>query len=221
MTAEMGHNLGVSPEIAAEAMRRALAPWQDRRAEFERKANTAVVDCQDAAAAAIDFVRMARALAEKADGLIVEVQGPYAEAAAAAKAVGQQFIESVESSVRKVEGALKAYNEERKLRAAAQQAEQERAEARLREAAGAPAQIPTPAPSRRRKAAPIRTDLGGLMVEQDRWTVEVVDVRKVPVRVLRSPKVMEAIRIVARDFMKNGDAVPGCKRVDVTTTLIR
>lgn len=218
---ELGHNSGlVDPELAAESMRRALAPWQDRRAEFERKANSAAVDCQDAAAAAIDFVRMARALAGKGEQLLEEVQGPYVEAAEAARGVALQFLENVESSIRKMQGALEAYNEDRRARARALEEEQAQAEAQLREAAGAaaPAQIPT---RKRRKPAPIRTDLGGLMVEHDRWTVEVDDPTLAPPAVLRAPKVVEAIRIVARDLIKNGIEVPGCRKVPVTTTVIR
>jgi hypothetical protein len=67
----------------------------------------------------------------------------------------------------------------------------------------------------------VRSDLGGLMVETDKWGVEVEDVSKVPLMVLKSARVMEAIRIVARDFMKNDVEIAGCRKVYGITTVIR
>jgi len=228
MTAELGHNSGlIDPDIAAEAMRRSLAPWQDRRAEFERKAAASKVASQDDARAAIDFVRMARALVTKAELLRDDVQGPYEIAAASAGGIARDFIEKVEAAIATVEGNLKAYNEERRRRAQAREAEQAAAEAALAAAAddrGAPpVQIPAKPPGgkKKRKVAPVRSDLGGLMVETDKWTVEVEDVSLVPLMVLKSARVMEAIRIVARDFMKNDVEVAGCRKVFGITTVIR
>lgn len=220
----IGHNSGVSPDVAIEAMKNALAPWQERRAEFEAKAKIANVDCHDAAQAAIDFIRMARALRDKAENLLAETRKPYRDAADAAKGIADQFIDSIDRSTNQMRTALDAYNADRKAKAKALEDAQREAERLLAQKAaerdGGPVpQIPQGAP-RRRKAAPIRTDLGGVMVEQDRWRVEVTDPTLVPAFILKSPKVVDAIRIVARDFIKNGMDVPGCEKIDFTATTI-
>lgn len=222
-----GHNSGVSTEQAMEEMRRSLEPWQERRAEFVRKADAAVVDCQDAAEAAVDFVRMARALRDRADNLLGEVREPYQRAAQAATGVANQFTSQLDDAIDKVQGKLRTYNEDRKAKAAAAEAQQREAEERLAlQAAERDGLPPPPAPSavpagrRRRKAAPIHTDLGGRMVEQDRWRAKVVDATKVPAMVLNAPRVLEAIRIVAQDLMKNGITVEGVEKEEYTSTTI-
>lgn len=224
---QIGDNSGMlDPELAAESMRRALGPWDARRAEFEAKANRAVVETAEAAQNAIDFVRKARALVERAKLLRDEVQEPYADCARSAGAVATTFIENVESSIRKVRTALENYNAVRRQRAADVAEEQRKAEAALAAQAaardGAPApQIPQGARRSRRVSAPIRTDTGGLMVEVERDTYEVEDVTLIPAFVLNSPKVKEAIRIVAGDFIKNGMEVPGIRVGKAVSPIIK
>ena len=213
---EIGHNSGVSPEIAAAAMTAALAPWEERRAELERKAEGAMVDDVDSAEAAIDFVRMARALADKARDLLAEVEGPYKEAAQAARAVALRFTDTLETAAGTVNDRLAAYNTRRRQRAEEAQREQERAEQQLREASGLETAPPPPEsstpPQKRRKSAPIRTMLGGRMSEQQKWRPKVVDVKLVPETILNTPKVREAIESVARAMLQNGIDVPGVEK---------
>jgi hypothetical protein len=227
---ELGHNSGsVDPELAAEAMKRALAPWEERRAAFVTKAAGAVVEDIDSAAAAIDFVRMVDALREKARDLMTEVRSPYTEAANAAGGVGMRFIESLDQVESEMRDKLEAYNAERKRKSdevrAAQLAEEERLRSIAATRAGveqlpAPAPESSPPPPRRRKAAPIRTDLGGRMSEQERWRIRIDDISQIPHTVLNSDRVKEAIAKVAYDLVKNGIAVPGTSKDYYTTTSI-
>lgn len=219
--ADIGHNSGLSPEDAAESMKRALAPHKQRAEEFASKAQSAQVDDMPSAQAAVDFVRMARALADKGRELLDEVRQPYKDAAEAARGVAMQFIEDLEESVKIVNDRLAAYNAERRRRAQIAEEEQREAEAELRrraaEAEGeevpakSQAPAPTPAPTVK-KAAPIRTDYGGRMSDQVKWRPNVVDVTKVPEHVLKSPKVIAAIEQVSRDLLKNGIEVPGVEK---------
>lgn len=223
----LGHNSGLSPEAAREAMKSALGPWEKRCSEFEEKAKRADIHTQDAAEAGIDFIRMARALREEVDRLRDEVREPYRQAAQAATNVADNFQARLDDAIETMQIALRGYQAERRAKAEAREKEQREVERRLaREAAereGVPPPPPAPEveqPRKKRRAPAIKTDLGGRMVEQDRWRVEVTDPTKVPDFVLKSPKVVEAIRIVARDFIKNGLDVPGCEKVDFTATII-
>lgn len=225
--ADLGHNSGMSPEDAAAAMERALAPHQDRRAEFERKAAAAKVADLDDARGAIDFIRMSRALADKGRDLLTEIAQPYRDCEAAARGVALRFIENLEASTAAMNDRLRAYNADRHAKAEQAAAAQRDAEEELRRQAaerngGGPEATP-PAPpgppptSRRRKAPSIRTDLGGRFTEHERWRAKVVDVTKVPETVLKSPRVIEAIAKVATDLLKNGIDVPGVEKEDYTT----
>lgn len=224
-----GHNSGaVSAEDAAEAMKRALAPWEARCVEFETKAGKAVVDSADAAGAGIDFVRMVRALHDKASDLRTEVQGPYRDAALAAGSVAARFLDRLEAAERQMQTALKAYNDDRKAKAAAQAAAQQVEEERLARIAAERDGVPPPPPpsapppvQRRRRAAPIRSDLGGVMTEHAKLTVTVTDVTLIPAHILNTPRVLEAIRKVAYDLVKNGIDVPGVTKGEADVTTIR
>ena len=217
---EIGHNSGLSPEDAAAAMKRALAPHQPRADEFAKKAAAAKVDDMASAAAAVDFVRMARALADKADALLAEQRAPYQESIDALRGVALQFIDGVKDSADTVNARLAEYNEERRRLAQIAADEQAAAEEELRRRAeaieGEPASPapppPPPPPAAPVKAAAIRTDFGGRMSDQIKWRPKVVDVTQVPEHVLKSPKVIAAIEQVSRDLLKNGIDVPGVEK---------
>lgn len=219
----MGHNSGLSPEEASEAMKRALAPHQARADEFAAKAKAAVVDDRPSAQAAVDFVRIARALNRKAEELLDEVRKPYQEAANSARSVAMQFIEQLQESIDAVQEKLAAYNAQARRKAAKAAQEQREAEAELRrraaEAEGetAPPPPPPPPPPAPVKAAPIRTDFGGRMSDQVKWRPKIVDVTLVPEHVLNSPKVRAAIEQVSRDLLKNGIDVPGVEKETYNT----
>lgn len=213
---ELGHNSGLSPEEAAAAMERALAPHEPRAAEIEAKAKAATVDDHESAQAAIDFIRMARALGEKARDLQTEIAKPYKDAADAARGVALQFIDRLEDAAGAVNAKLADYNKAKRQRAAELARQQQEAEEALRrraaEAEGKPTEVtPPPAPEVTPEPArsTIRTNLGGRLTETKKWRPKVVDVTKVPAHILNSPKVIEAIEKVARPFLANGIDVPG------------
>ena len=220
---DLGHNSGLSPIDAAESMKRALAPHRERATEFVQKAERAKVDDMASAQAAVDFVKLARALTDQARTLLEEVRQPYKEAAEAARGVAMQFIEEIDEAVDAVQKQLSDYNEERRRKHAEAQAEQRRAEEELRKRAAeaqgeeTPAPPPPPPPPAPAKAAPIRTDYGGRMTDQVKWRPKVVDVTKVPEHVLQAPKVIAAIEQVARDLLKNGIDVPGVEKENYNT----
>lgn len=224
--AEAGHNSGLSPEEAAASMERALAPYAQRRDEFVRKAESGTIVDMEAAEAAVDFVRMARALAEKARQLRDEVTAPYTEAVDAARGVALRFIDAVEASAETMNNRLGAYQALRRQKADELAAQQRAAEEELRRQAAArdggepdatpPAPSGSPPPSRR-KAPAIRTALGGRMSEIERFRAKVVDVAKVPEHVLKAPRVIEAIERVAYDLLKNGIEVPGVEKETYTS----
>jgi hypothetical protein len=228
---EIGHNSGaVDPELAAEAMKRALEPWASRKDEFVTKAEAAAVSDMDSAQVAVDFVRMVGALRDKAKELMAEVRAPYSQAADAAGSVAMRFIEELDAAEDAVRGKLRAYRDAARKAAEELEAQQRAEEERLRKEAAArlgevapppPPPELTPQPRRRRKAAPIRTDLGGMLSEQERWRIRVDDVSQIPENVLNSDRVKEAIAKVAYDLVKNGIAVPGTSKEFYTTETIR
>jgi hypothetical protein len=209
-------------------MTRALAPWEKRRDELVTKAEKVEVKDLQAAEDAVDFIRMARALTSKAVELKSEVQKPYDEAQAAVRNTAQRFIDTITGAIETVQERLDDYRAERAEAARKAQAEQEAEEARLR-AENAPPSLPAAPersdaaapPPKPRKAAPIRTKLGGLATEQQRWRAKVTDVSLVPAHVLESDTVKDAIAKVAGGMMQHGIAVPGVEKEHYTTTSIR
>ena len=225
----IGHNSGsVDPQIAADAMKRALDPWVSRKDEFVRKSASASVEDMDSAQVAVDFVNMLDALRDKARALMAEVRLPYTQAADAAGSIGMRFIEELDAAERAVRGKLKQYRDKARQAAVERELAQKAEEQRLRESAAeklgvdhSPAFAPETLPPVRRRAAAIRTDLGGVLSEQERWRIRVDDVAQIPHTVLASGRVMEAIAKVAYDLVKNGIAVPGTSKEFYTTETIR
>lgn len=224
---DIGHNNPVaSPEVAAEMMKDALEPWQARCAEFETKADTLKVTDMDEAAQAVDFIRMARALSEKAGSLSQEVCSPFTDAAGAARNVAIRFNDRLIVAMEKAQAQLDDYNQEKRRKAAALREEQRAEEQRLRDEAAArdgkvppePTPEPTPEPEAPMR---IRTDLGGVATIGKKWRPEVFDVTKVPVEILNTPKVKEAIGQVARSMMQNGMTVAGVRKQEYDSTTIR
>ena len=207
-------------------MRRALAPWEKRRDELVAKAANVEVKDLQAAEDAVDFIRMARALTAKAGELKGEVQKPYDEAQAAVRSTAQRFVDTIVGAIETVQEQLDRYRADRAEAARKAQAEQEAEEARLR-AENAPPSLPaaperSQAPvSKPRKAAPIRTRMGGLATEHERWRAKVTDVSLVPAHVLESDTVKDAIAKVAGGMMQHGIKVPGVEKEHYTTTTIR
>lgn len=226
MTAGLGHNSGLDPEAASAEMAAALQPYRARKDEFASKAKATSIEDLEAAEDAVDFIRMARALKAKADELKRETQEPYDRATAAVRNTAQRFIDEIDDAIRVVQDKLNGYRDKRAEAAEKARLEQEAEERRMREASAAPSLPKAPvkssaplAPSR--KTAPIRTKMGGMASEQQRWTAKVVDVSQVPKHILESEPVMAAIARVAGDMMKHGIAVPGVEKDTYTTTTIR
>ena len=226
----IGHNSGLSPEAAAAEMQSALDPYVARKNEFVAKANSVTVENMASAEDAVDFIRMAKALARKARELSDEARAPYDQITATIRNTAQRFIDEVEEAGTRVEERLAAFNRERRRKAAEQKRQQEAEAQALREAAAtknkakalpdAPVHIEESAPAPKR-ASPIRTMTGGIASDQKRVQAKVVDVTKVPVSILQTPKVIAAIEQVARPMVQNGITIEGIEAKTHISTTIR
>lgn len=234
-TAPIGHNRP-DPGAALRAdIDEMLARFSERRAKFLASAEKAVVRDRYTAGDAADLVGLAAKVGKTIEAERLELTRPYDEAVQGAISTVRNFWSEVEEAMERVEQLAIDWKAAEDKRIADQQAEQAAAEEKLR-AAQAPRgkidysspAVVDPAPVKQRpvaypqtRRAQVRGDLGHKLVDRTITSISVVDVRKVPLNILRSKKVTDAIISVARDFAKHNETLAGLKIDRGTTTDVR
>lgn len=230
-----GHNLPPSPlETLVAAQKEAQTPALLERLEyFVTKADAKVVTDRITAGDAGDIISLAGKFMAPIEANRIALTAPYREAADAAKATCDVFLEPLRAAVERLRGRLKEWSDAEDKLIEEQQAEQEaffrggeidpakeEAAAKIQERdsiqpRGHAARIAADnlLPARRRK---IVGDLGATVSQVERKIYRVVDARAVPDLILNSKTVHEAIIAVAKSMSKHMPEIDG---IEITTEI--
>lgn len=224
-----GHNQPPSPidGLVAEQREAHTKERRERLCYIVEKANAKDIVDRETAGQAGDIIKIAGEFEKIIEQERVARTKPYRDAADAAKAVCDEFLEPLRDAADQLRRKLDQWSKDEDERIAAQAAEQEAffnppaAEpVKPREARDYSAPVekasppPPPAdlkPARRRK---ITGDLGARVTVQETKVYNVVDVRAVPDFILQSATVKEAIVQVARSMAKHMPEIAG---IEITT----
>jgi hypothetical protein len=229
---ESGHNNPPEAMMAAavQDQRDALRRFEERKAEFIKKAGQKVVRDRQSAADAADIISLAGKVWRMIEAERLERSNPFRETANSIAAVATEFWADVDAAMKDLAARIDAWTEEEDRRIEEQRREQARVLEEMRAAAAAkPAAVvqtdpnprpapPEPIPAKRRK---IRGDLGGMISAAERKEYELEDWTLLPDWLMRSPTVVNAILTVARQTSKHMGAIPGIKVSTVTENQIR
>ena len=235
-----GHNQPPSPIetlVAAqkEAQTKELA---DRLAYIVSRADAKEVVDRETAGQAGDIIKVANDFMAPIERDRIALTKAYRDAADAAKATCDEFLQPLVDALDRLRVRLKAWSDEEDKRIEDQRAEQaaffrggdidpakEEAAARVQEQAGiqprghaARVAADNLKPARRRK---IVGDLGATVSQVERKVDRVVDVRAVPDLILNSKTIHEAIVAVARSMSKHMPEIDGIEITTETDNQIR
>ena len=227
--AVVGNNQPPSPiETLVAAQREAQTKERaERLAYIVEKANAKDVVDRETAGQAGDIIRVASQFEKVVEEDRVERTRPYREAADAAKAVCDEFLEPLRSAAENLRKRLGAWDKAEEQRIRDQAAEQDAffnppqpEPERLRSDASKEVEeikrpAPTPAPVKPAKRRKITGDLGARVSTVEVKHYNVVDVHAVPDFIMQSATVKEAIVTVARSMAKHMPEIPG---IEITTT---
>lgn len=234
-----GGNQPPSPiEYLVAAQREAHTPERRERLDYiVSRADDKQIDDRETAGQAGDIIKVAGEFEKIVEQDRVERTKPYRDAADAAKAACDEFLEPLRKAVEDLRKRLKRWSDEEDERIAAQQAEQEAFFAKVKpepvaqpEPKNAPDCQPLPANERKRAPAPelkparrskIVGDLGARVSQIERKRYNIVDVRAVPDFILNSSTVHQAIEQVARSMAKHMPEIPGIEITTETDNQIR
>lgn len=222
-----GNNPPGPVETLVAEQREAQAPKEDRLTEIVRHADAKEVVDRETAGQAGDLIKIALAFEKMVDEDRIALTRPYRDAADAAKAECDKFLEPLRGSVEDLRARLKAWSDEEDERIAQQQREQEEFFAAPKpapdEASGEPAPPPPPPPPAMRpaKRKPIVGDLGSRVSQVEKKSYRVSDISKVPDFILASPTVHEAVIAVVKSLAKHMPEIPGIETITETDNKIR
>jgi len=218
----IGHNRPDPVRAVREETYELINHFQARRADI-LTASEKITEIKDRfkAGDAIDIIGIANKVWKRIEERRLEITRPYDDAVQSAIATMRNFWEPVEDAVARLKDLADRFQADGDARVAQQKAEQAAEEARLRAAAQQPRQVinyanperpkveqPAPAPVRQ---ARIRGDRGHQLIKRGKIEITVDNVRKVPLEILNSKRVQDAIIAVARDLAKHREAIPGLK----------
>lgn len=206
------------------AVRDLVREFEKRKEELLKSARSFTAAKNRAGAGDIaDVVAIAQKVWKRIEGRRDDLTLPYREAADVVRSNVAEFWLEVDEEIRRLTDLVDAFDAEETERIRAQQAEQAAEQERMRAAAGSRTGPMPPAPSAPAAAPqrPIRGTYGGKVVKTAKVEIRVVDVQKVPIEILNSPKVHEAIAAVARDFAKHQKEIDGLEIIRGEKTGIR
>lgn len=219
LPADLSNDPVVLADDARFKTRDMLAEFEQRRQDLLRALANASARDRASAGDCADIVVMTKRFLETIDDRRQGIARPYRDAVAAIAPIVEQWAEDLIAGMRRVEQLAKAFHDAEKERIREQQEQQRREQEQLRASVAAPpaehAPV-TPAPAR-----PIRGAYGARISTAAELTITVKSVRKVPLEILNSRKVQDAIVAVARDFAKHQDTIPGLEIVRGEKTAIR
>lgn len=235
----IGHNQPVSDHQAAiEQQAEFLASFAQRRDDFVRAAERAVIRDRATVGDAGDVIHLANRIWDKINDGTRDFRMPFRDTADGLKRRVDEFWAPVMKAHQALQAKIDAWMEAEDQRIAAQRDEQEAAlglgspvpadppaatpaagdDAPAAAPAATPARPTGPAPAPR--AQPIRGDLGSRVSRRADVQIEVTDVHLVPDFILQSPAVTEAIIAVVRAMAKGGAAIPGIRVTPIKKTSV-
>lgn len=229
----MGHNLPPSPiEMLVREQREAQDPKKDRLLEIIRHTDAKNVVDRETAGQAGDLIKIALAFEKLVDSDRIERTRPYRDAADAAKAECDQFLEPLREAVENLRARLKQWSDDEDERIEAQRKEQEeffrtaKTEPPAETASeDTPAETPRPAPPppnlKPAKRRAIIGDLGARVTQADKKVYRVSDISQVPDFIMNSPTVHDAIIAVVKSMAKHMPDIPGIETTTETDNKIR
>lgn len=188
-------NLAPAADAARDEIGNALSTFEERRTELLDALPRVFVTDEDSTGRAADFVSQLKALRQKVEQRRDEIRQPYGDAVQVANNTAGRWLTAVEQAIIKVERMIADYRaEQRQLAQAEQQrqADEERA-ARIARTGSETAAAPPAPPAAPVKLATTRGDFGSSVSDRAKRVYRVVDVRKVPLLILKSEAVIAAI----------------------------
>lgn len=208
-----GHNSQSLRTTAVAEQLEALQPYAARRDEFVAWMNRHVVRDRATAGDATDTIKLANECWDLIEAQRLEHSNRYRDTANAIKNVTDEFWQECFDAMDALKRRADAWKKAEDDRIQGQRDEQEKIQAQLRAAANVPAPAPTAAtiPARRK---PIRGDLGGKLTTTVEKTYAIEDLKLIPMWVLETETVKNAILAVAKAMAKHHPNIPG---ITVTT----
>lgn len=207
----IGHNLPPSPveELSLE-LARANTDLDNRARAIEaaKERIPASIDSDDEAGKLTEFVRQCQAAIRTAEDRHDEAKRPYIDLGRTVDNFFRIITDRVASAKALAENRLTVYA--RKKREAQEARDREIAKAYQKFGEKPPP--PTAAPVR------VRSDVGGVMTQTDRWTFEIDDLAKIPLASLRAFIARDAVEKALRAYIRHHhkmtpDQIPPLKGV--------
>lgn len=196
-------------EDARFAVRDLLREFEQRKGEILQSASRAPVPRDRGQAGDVaDIVGIAKRVGKRLEERQDELTEPYREAATVVRSAVGEFWAEVLFEIDRLTGLIATFEANEKERIRVQELEQQREQEAMRSGTGggvhSPPAAPPPVQSR-----PIRGTYGARVGKTKTIEITVVDVLKVPLEILNSAKVHDAIAAVARDFARHQATIEG------------
>lgn len=210
-------------EDARFATRDLLREFEQRKVEILQSARSFTKVPSRAAAGDVgDVIGIAKTVLERLESRRDELIEPYREAAGVVRREVEGFWSEITEEMDRLQALVDAFRQAEEDRIRQQQLEQAAEQAAMRASAGGAPEPSTPPPPPADVAfKPIRGTYGARVGTTKTTEIRVVDVTKVPLNILNSPRVLDAIVSVARDFAKHADTIDGLEIIRGNKTAIR
>ncbi len=215
----LGHNSGIPAEQVRDHLGIVFASYVPRRDEMIASAGRAKIDSNDAVGKAGDLRALISTFRARLEDRVDETIEPHVQAERLGKAMFQNWVTGLDKADRELAQAVEKFRADQRDAAKRQQDEQRAEEAARRAALAKPIEVPAPAPTPIALPA-VRGDYGSRTGDRKVQNFEIKDVRKVDLRVLKHPKVAEAMQAACRDIYKIDKKITGVVvHEDMTTTV--
>lgn len=205
--------------------REAMEPRKERLDYILERANAKQVTDRVTAGDAGDIIKIGREFLDIVEADRVARTKPYRDAADAAKAVADEFMDPLVDALAKLKARIDEWDAAEDARILAQQREQEQFFADAAKHESVPDTCPAPAPRQPElkpaKRSKIVGDLGARVHQVEEKTYRVVDVRAVPDMILNSETVKAAIIQVAKAMSKHMPKIDGIEITTGTTNRVQ
>lgn len=198
-----------------EALIRPRSRWGELEASFGRA--PAKIPDEHVAQQVTTLVGQMAALLAAIGRAHDEAKEPWLMAGRVVDGITKGLEEQVVEKKRELEARLTAYQTAKKAAIEAERARQREAD----EARGDPEPAMVDVRQQDKARVTIRSDQGASAHLRDDIEVEILDVKKVPVRYLRRPKVLAALAAELKPDLKKGDEIAGAKAKPITKSTVR